>query len=43
MFKSVKKSVFVHKAGEKFKKREQFCHKWYIFVTNYGGVCSHET
>ena len=42
MFKSVKKSVFVHKAGEKFKKREQFFYKWYIFVTNYGGVCSNE-
>lgn len=27
---------------EKFEKREQFYHKWYIFVTNCGGVCSGE-
>ena len=32
----------MQKTGEKFKKREQFCHKWYIFVTNYGGVYSGE-
>lgn len=30
----------MHKMGEKFKKREQFCRKWYNFVANYGGVYS---